>query len=485
VGKPIIPSQTRILNTSTVLRISGIAICFIAAALLIFLKPLGPGLSASGHVALGATLVAVGLWVLGGKWIPLAIGGVVLLLILIACGQPYPLVFNGFTARGLWILIPALFFGFALNTTGLGRRIAYWVIARFNPGYLTLTVSWVIIGLLLSVLTPSINVRIAIVIPIAVAVTEICKLRSGSSGASYILLAAWSMVLIPGTGWLTGSLWGPMAMGFFGSTKGLENVVTFDSWLKALFLPAMLLSLIFIILLFRFLKPKQEIKVDPAVFKAEYRALKPISFHEKATLIILAATFLALVTARWHGVPDVAICLAAFVLLVILGIIKVHDIGGGISWNLVIFFGTTMGLNTIFQQAGLSQYLGDTFAPIVTSLGHNAWLLLPGALIILTIWRFVDITQLYATTAFILPFMPVLALSSGIDPMVYFCIMMMTGDCFFAAYQQPFVVAAESVAGHSAWSPGHLRKAALLYTVACLLTVLACIPYWRLVGLIK
>jgi len=150
----------------------------------------------------------------------------------------------------------------------------------------------------------------------------------------------------------------------------------------------------------------------------------------------------------------------------------------------VVFFGVTMGLNTIFQSSGLSAFLGITFAPIVTSLGSNAWLLLPGALIILMIWRFIDITQLYATIAFILPFLPALSLSSGIDPMIYFCIMMMTGDCFFAAYQQPFVVAAESVAGRSAWSPSHLRKAALLYTAACLITILLCIPYWRMVNLI-
>jgi anion transporter len=485
VDIPIAASRSVSISPSTMLRFSGIAVFIIAGALISLLKPFAPALGATGHMALTATLVEVGLWVLGGKWIPLAIGGVALLLILVASGMPYPLVFNGFASRALWILIPALFFGFALTATGLGRRIAYWVIARFNPGYKTLTVSWIIIGLLLSVLTPSINVRIAIVIPIAVAVTEICKLQYGSRGASYILLVAWSMVMIPGTGWLTGSLWGPMAMGFFGSTKGLENIITFDSWLKALLLPALLLSLLFVILLYRFLKPKQEVKVDPVVFKSEYKAMKPISFQEKSTLIILAATFFMLVTARWHGIPDVAICLAAFVLLVILGIIKVHDIGAGISWNLVIFFGTTMGLNTIFQESGLSQFLGDTFAPIVTGLGHNAWLILPGALLILFIWRFVDITQLYATTAFILPFLPLLAASSGISPLVYFCVMMMTGDCFFAAYQQPFVVAAESVAGKASWSSGNLRKAALLYCAACFITVLICIPYWRIVGLIK
>jgi anion transporter len=473
------------LNTATVLRLAGIAAFIIAAALISILKPFAPALSPSGHMVLTATLVAVGLWVLGGKWMPLSIGGLVLLLILVASGMKYSLVFNGFAYRALWILIPALFFGFALTATGLGRRIAYWVISKFNPSYLTLTLSWIIIGLLLSVLTPSITVRIAIVIPIAVAITEICKLKYGSNGASFILLVAWSMVLIPGTGWLTGSLWGPMGMGIFGSTAGLEGIITFDSWLKALLLPAIVLSLVFITLLYKFLKPPQGIRVDRAAFKSEYRTLRKISFQEKATLIILALTFLLLVTAQLHQIPDVAICLGAFVLLVTLGIIRVNDIGSGISWNLVIFFGAAMGLNSIFQETGVSRFLGDSFTPLANNLGSNVWLLLFGFLIFLFIWRFLDITQLYATMAFLLPLLPVLAANFQINPLVIFAVVIMAGNCFFAAYQQPFVVAAESIAGKASWSHGQLRKAALLYFAACLVTLAVSIPYWKLVGLIK
>ena len=169
-------------------------------------KPFVPELSQAGHSVLMAILIAVGLWIFGTKFIPLSIGSMAMLLILIVSGLKYSTVFNGYTNRAIWILIPALFFGFALNVTGLGKRLAYWVIGLFKPSYLTLTVSWVVIGILLSALTPSITVRIAIVIPIALATVEICRLQQGSDGASFLLLAAWSMVLIPGTGWLTGAL---------------------------------------------------------------------------------------------------------------------------------------------------------------------------------------------------------------------------------------------------------------------------------------
>jgi hypothetical protein len=87
--------------------------------------------------------------------------------------------------------------------------------------------------------------------------------------------------------------------------------------------------------------------------------------------------------------------------------------------------------------------------------------------------------------AFILPFLPLLSTNFGIHPLVIFAIVIMAGNCFFAAYQQPFVVAAESIAGKAAWTSAQLRKAGLLYFVACMITLAISIPYWMAAGLIK
>jgi len=222
--------------------------------------------------------------------------------------------------------------------------MAYGVIRIFKPSYLTLTVSWVIIGVVLSALTPSITVRVAIVVPIAAAMVEVCKIRYGSKGAGFVMLAAWAMAIIPGLGWVTGSLSGPLAIGFFASTPGLEGVITFNSWMKALLFPAELMALLFIIGLYRFMKPEEKITINPDAFKQEYKALGPMSFQEKATMGILTAAFILLVTGQFTGIPDVAVCLGAFILLAVTGVIKGKDIGPAISWDLVIFLGAVIGV---------------------------------------------------------------------------------------------------------------------------------------------
>jgi anion transporter len=449
-------------------------------------KPFAPALAPAGHAALMSVLVAVGLWIFGTKWVPLSIGSMVMLLLLTASGIKPSLAFNGYTTRAVWILIPALFFGFALNSTGLGKRLAYWVIGLFRPSYLSMTLSWVIIGILLSVLTPSISVRIAIVIPIAVASVEICRLQYGSRGAALILLAAWSMVVIPGGGWLTGSLWGPAGIGFFAATPKLQGVIQFDSWLKAMLVPSAILSLLFILALYWVMKPAEELDIDREVFKSEFKALGPISFKEKATLSILLATFLLLVTGRMHEIPDVTVCLGAFSLLAAFGVIKAQDIGTGISWDFVLFIGTIMGLGLLLQETGVANFLSQSFSPVMGALASgNRWLLIYVLLIFFFLVRFVDVAQLYATIPFVVPFLPMLAADFGIDPLVIFFLFIMAGNCFFMAYQQPFVIIGESIAGKASWTPVQLRQAGIIYLFACLVTLAISLLYWKAVGLIR
>jgi anion transporter len=447
-------------------------------------RPFAPALAPAGHVALMSVLVAVGLWIFGSKWVPLSIGSMVMLLLLTASGMKPSLVFNGFTTRAVWILIPALFFGFALSSTGLGKRLAYWVIGLFKPSFLSLTISWVLIGILLSVLTPSISVRIAIVIPIAVATMEVCRLQYKSNGAALILFSAWSMVLIPGSGWLTGSLWGPLAIGFFSGTPALQGVIEFDPWLKAMLVPSAVLSFFFILGLYWVMKPAGDLKIDRKAFQAEFNALGPMTFKEKATLLILLATFLLLVTGRINGIPDVTVCLGAFVLLAACGVIKSQDMGTAISWDFVLFMGSIMGFGLILQETGVATFLNQSFSPVVSVLAGNLWLLTYVLLIFFFIIRFIDVAQLYATIAFVVPILPMLAADFHIHPLVMFFIFIMAANCFFMAYQQPFVIIGETTAGKASWTPAQLRQAGIIYFFACLVTLGISLLYWKAVGLI-
>jgi anion transporter len=330
-------------------------IVFIIAGLYLgFFHPFAPELPSAGHWCIAGLLIAVGLWIFAPRWMPLSVGSVLMMMISLAAGLKYSAVFSGYTGTAIWILIPALFFGFALTKTGLGKRLAYRIIGIFRPTYLTLTISWLVIGLVLSALTPSITVRVAIIIPLAATTVEICNIAGHSKGASYIMLIAWAMAVIPGTGWLTGALWGPIGKGFFDATPALANVMTFESWGRAMLLPAELTALLFIIGLYLVMKPEHPLELKTDTFKAAYAGLGPMSFKEKATLVILSLAFIMFASGRAHHIPDAAVCLGAFALLAIFRIIEIKDIASGINWDLVLFLGSVFGLGAVFMDSGVS-----------------------------------------------------------------------------------------------------------------------------------
>lgn len=215
-------------------KIIGVVV-FAAVGILVGLIRPFSGLMLQGHLVLATVIIALGLWIFRPGNLPYAAGGALVIAGCLTFGLQYNDAAAGFVSSAVWVLIPALYFGYALQKTGLGKRIAYFVLKSFKPGFFTIIISWFIIGVILSAFTPSITVRVAIVMPIALSIVDACKLTKGSRGASLITMVAWAMAVFPGTGWLTGSLYGPIMVGFL--PDELKPLATFDTWFQIMALP--------------------------------------------------------------------------------------------------------------------------------------------------------------------------------------------------------------------------------------------------------
>ena len=194
------------MNRKNLFTTIGFALFVLAALWIMLAKPFAPGLESIGHLMLGAALIAIGIWVLKPFGLPYSMGAVFLAAFALIAGLKPQLVFSGFAEPAVWTLIPALFFGTVLRKTGLGKNIAFAIIRLFRPSYPSLICALTVIGIVLSVFTPSMTVRVAIVIPIAAQCCELYGLKKGSKGQSLIMLTAFSMAILPGSGWLTGVL---------------------------------------------------------------------------------------------------------------------------------------------------------------------------------------------------------------------------------------------------------------------------------------
>lgn len=448
-------------------------------------KPWVPALTPQGHLVLLALIITIGLWIFKPLNMPNSVSGFFFLMFALAIKVPAPNVFSGFTSSALWTLIPALFFGFVLIKTGLGKRIGFLVMKMFNPSYPMLILAFVIIGLALSALTPSITVRCVIIVPIAVSVIEACNLELKSKGSALLLLSAWAMAVIPGSGWLTGSLHGPIIMGMFGAVPELKGVLTFDSYLQVMLLPTLILTVLIIAGGYLALKPKDTITLKKEYFQEEYTKLGAWNKDQTISAIILVISFLMFFTNKIHGIPDGATVLGAMFLLTITGVIKGAEFGTGISWDLIMFIGSAMCIGGVFGVTGVNKWLVDVLVPIIAPLTSSPWLFCYSIIILFFILRFFDVAVFIPTMAILIPVLPEISKNFGVNPLVWVPLFIMAANCFFLTYTNMFAMVAESISKERSWTSGQSSTYGLVYGVAVLITLAIAVPYWTSIGMFK
>ncbi|MDD2553197.1 MAG: anion permease [Desulfotomaculaceae bacterium] len=463
-------------------RIMGTIIVFLIALFIGIAKPLS-GLAPVGHHMVGVVIATLGLWIFKPNNVPFMAGCGLLVGGGLVFGLKYTTVAAGFVSSAVWILIPALYFGFVLQKTGLGTRIAYLVLKIFKPSWITMAISWFIIGIALSALTPSITVRLAIVMPIAMGVIEACKLKYNSKGSAFIALIAFAMCLFPGTGWLTGSLSGPIMVGFLPAE--LKPLATFDNWFKILALPWFTVTLVYVVLVVLLMKPKEAIGIDRNTFKDEYIALGKISRDEIITAVILVACLILFTTEKMHGIPAAGSALLALVLLLLFGIIKPSEIGTGANWDVIVFFGVTISLSTIFMDAKVSEWITPILQPTILSFASNPlifMLILTAGIMLI---RFIDVPWGFSTIALTAVVLIPVFNQFGIHPLVPTFAYLAGINFFLLGYQQPWMLMAEGIIQNKGWAAGHVFTAGLCYIIAVFVTILVCLPYWRMIGAIQ
>jgi di/tricarboxylate transporter len=290
------------------------------------------------------------------------------------------------------------------------------------------------------------------------------------------------MALLPGSGWQTGALWGPIIKGMVDAVPGLEGLVTFDSWFAVLFLPVILSTALLVAGSLFVLKPKEELSKD-AIESFKEQPLQKMSRHEIIAGIVLVAVFALFLTGRFHGIPDAALCLAAVFAFFLFGVLDAKDFNIGVNWDLIVFVAMALSLGAIFNDTGISGWLAGIVVPALAPIAVNPWLFMFVIMIIMFLWRFFDVAFFIPTMAIMAPILPAIQEAYKISPMIWVAIFVMAANCFFMAYQNVWAMMSRSIAGDRAFDNKHLSIYGIMYFAACMLALIAAIPMWIGAGL--
>lgn len=348
----------------------------ILIGIIVFAALSGSALSANGALYAAifcAVVVGLILEPIPGALVGLA--GVALIAALGLLGDPKESVkwaLSGFSNGVIWLIFAAFNFAKGFEKTGLGRRIAFFVIGALGKRTLTLGYAVAIIDLVLAPFIPSNTARSAgtiypIVknIPLMYGSTPESEPRKIGSFLMWIGIAS---TCVTSSLFLTGLAPNLLAVSIVEKTLGLK--ISWGAWFAYAAAPMAFLFIITPLLTYWIYPPTlKESNEAPTWAKSELAKLGPLTGKEIALAVLFLVTLLMWIFGgKLLNGTTVAIC--ALTLMALFNIITIDDVTGNkAAWNVFIWFATLVTLAAGLGKVGFLSWFGAATSGYVSAFG--------------------------------------------------------------------------------------------------------------------
>jgi di/tricarboxylate transporter len=398
--------------------------------------------------------------------------------LLLASGVPGSVALAGFAASAFWILVSVLFFGYAMDKTGLAKRIAYRILLVFPPTYTGILFAFLCIGFVLALGIPSMTVRTAIVMPIGWALVQALGLPLPGRGSALLVLSIFEMAVLPGCALLTGALWGPFVSGLF-ANQGIP--ISWIEYAQTMFVPTVIWCVLVLLGNMVALRPEGDLGVTRTLVSAELQALGPMKAAERVTAVVVALSIVAWATQPWHRIPPEAIGMLALTALFAGGVLTAPEIGTGIPWHLALFVGGILCVSTVITTYKISGWMASFIVPAIAPASGQPLLLVTVLAVAVMGMRFIDPVGFISIAAFFLALVGV-APTWGVKPVVLTGMIFLPLHVFWFNYQNIWIVMTEGITKKRAYTDADRVRLATVYAVVSIAGLWIAVGYWKLTG---
>jgi len=307
----------------------------------------------SAEQAAGAALVGVVLALWATAVVPEILTSLLFfLLAMLFVVAPAEVVFSGFHSAANWTVFGGLVIGAAVQTTGLGARIANAFARRFASGYVGVIAGMVAVGVVLSFLMPSSMGRIVLLAPIAMALAERLGFRPGDNGYLGIVLAMGFGTSSPAAGILPANVPNLVLMGGAESVYGVA--LTYGPYLLLHFPTLGFLKALTIVGVIVAMFP------DRPAFSGREATETPASADERRLGLFLVAALAAWMTDFAHQVSPawIALAVALACMSPVVGVLPRTVFAGGVNFVPVFLTAAILGVGALVDHVGLGDVIG-------------------------------------------------------------------------------------------------------------------------------
>ncbi|MDH5857909.1 SLC13 family permease [Lampropedia aestuarii] len=265
---------------------------------------------------------------------------------------PPEVLFSGFASAAFWLVLSGFVLGVAIRKVGLADRIARSLASRLTGSWPRLVGGVVALAYALAFVMPSNMGRIALLMPIVLALAERAGLGEGSRGRTALALAVGFGTFQLSASILPANVPNLVMAGAAESAYGIHL-----SYLPYLVLHAPILgvlkglALVACLCLLFPAKPQAVLPAEPD---------KPLSPAEKRLGMLLLATLALWISDGLHGISPawIGLCAACVCLLPRIGFLSGDEFATGVNIRTCIYVAGILGLTALVGYSGLGALMG-------------------------------------------------------------------------------------------------------------------------------
>ena len=393
-------------------------------------------------------------------------------------------VLAGYSNTALWLIFAAFALSVAFGKTGLGHRIAYYLVRAFGSTTLRLGYVTAFLDLILSPATPSNTARAAgIVYPINLSIAEAVGSYPGETAkkaGAYLLQNGYFATKV--TSFLFATAMAPnyLALDFITKLTGVS--LNWAQWAAAMFVPGFIMLMLIPLIGYMYERPSVK-DIDNKKIAADGLAeLGPMKASEKGLIVIALLAITGWILPTFDiKIDATAVAIVAMIATFVCGIISWDDLlKTKAAWNTLIWFGGILGLSSALTKGKFFEWLAKYLE------AHMNFGLDPFMMLILISIISVVVRYFFASgTAYISAMLPVfliVGINAGIDPTLLAFIMIGTNAyggsvTHYGAAPGPIIFSAGYNNVKDWWTVG------LISAVVCLvLNYVIGSPWWKIAG---
>ena len=330
--------------------IAGLALI---GSILLYLLP--PPANASREMMVAAALVvfSIGFWATG--MLPEYLTALIFFVVAaVSKVAPVQVIFSGFFSTALWLVLGGIVLAVSVQHTGLGNRLARWLLGLLGTSYAGLISGIVIVAAAAAFFIPSTMGRIALFVPIVVAMADRLGFKEGAPGRSGMVLAALMGSYVPSCAVLPANV---PNMVLAGTTESVYNLTfRYGEYLRFHYPVLGVLKGLLLIWLVCSLFPDR----IPSPQPVSRDKLESLNVHERLLGVILSAALILWGTDALHHISPawVALGAASVCLLPFTRLVPAEAFSRGINMGPFFYVAGVLGVAAIVTKTGLGDALG-------------------------------------------------------------------------------------------------------------------------------